>query len=175
MPLKQITSSRVHPTRRSMKEGEWRFAMTGGRVGRLFHKYSSIVHEFWAGEPLRVDGSNRMRPKVNFRITGALASATKTITASADNIDVSGINTLFVDPAAAVVIGGFTGGVNGQELRVVVIDADQNVTLEHAEGVGDQDVYMHLSADETLDSHYGGWNLVCNGSDWYDESHARHV
>ncbi|KKL70702.1 hypothetical protein LCGC14_2102290 [marine sediment metagenome] len=44
-----------------MKEGEWRFAMTGGRVGRLFHKFSSIVHEFWAGEPLLVDGSNMMR------------------------------------------------------------------------------------------------------------------
>lgn len=61
MPLKQITSSRVHPTRRSMKEGEWRFALTGGKPGRLFHKFSSILHEFWSGEPLFVDGSNRMK------------------------------------------------------------------------------------------------------------------
>lgn len=50
-----------------MKEGEFRFALTGGKVGRLFHKFSSILHEFWAGEPLFVDGSNKM--KGHFQLT----------------------------------------------------------------------------------------------------------
>ena len=46
MPLKQITSSTSHPTRRSMKEGEWIFALTGGRLGRLFHKFKGRMWEW---------------------------------------------------------------------------------------------------------------------------------
>ncbi len=111
----------------------------------------------------------------NLLVDGRTSSGTATITASADDTDVSGINTLFINPAAAVVIGAFVGGVNGQELRVVIIDDDQNVTLEHNEGTGNQNIFLHRGVDETLDSHYGGWNLVCNGSNWYDESHSRHV
>lgn len=59
-PGNQIKSSTKHPTRRSMGEGAWEFALTGGKPGRLFHKFMSIVWEFWPGESLLVDGSNRM-------------------------------------------------------------------------------------------------------------------
>ena len=111
----------------------------------------------------------------NLLVDGKISSGTATITASADNTDVSGINTLFINPAAAVVIGAFIGGVNGQELRVVVIDDDQDVKLEHNKGTGNQNIFLHKGLDETIDSHYGGWNLVCDGSNWYDESHAKHV
>ncbi len=106
---------------------------------------------------------------------GKTSSGTATITASSDITDVSGINTLFINPAAAVTIGAFIGGVNGQELRVVIIDNNQNVTLEHSKGTGNQNILLHKGANETIDSHYGGWNLVCDGSSWYDESHAKHV
>jgi len=41
-----------------MKEGEWRF-WSRGRI--LFHKFFGLLHEFWSGEPLFADGSNRMR------------------------------------------------------------------------------------------------------------------
>ncbi|GAF79229.1 unnamed protein product, partial [marine sediment metagenome] len=41
-----------------MKEGEWRF-WSRGRV--LFHKFFGLLHEFWSGEPLFADGSNKMR------------------------------------------------------------------------------------------------------------------
>ena len=53
MPIKQITSSRVQPSRAGMKEGEWRMALTGGKVARLFHKFSGILWEWpsWAGLP----------------------------------------------------------------------------------------------------------------------------
>ena len=110
-----------------------------------------------------------------FAVTGAISSSTLTITASADNIDVSGVNILFINPSAAVVIGGFTGGVNGQVLHLAIIAAAENVTLEHLEGVGDQDVVLHKGVDETLASEYGGWVLACDGSYWYDVSHAQHV
>ena len=113
----------------------------------------------------------------NVEVKGAISSATLTITASSDVTDVSGINVLFINPGAAVVLGGFVGGVDGQCLEVVCIDDDQNVTLEHEEGIGGatQDIHLHAGADETLDSHFGGWNLVCDGTGWYDTSHAKNV
>ncbi len=111
----------------------------------------------------------------NLVVDGRTSSGWATIIASADNTDVSGINTLFIHPSAAVVIGAFIGGVIGQELRVVIVDDDQNVTLEHNEGTANQNIFLHKGLDETIDSHYGGWNLVCDGTSWYDESHAKHV
>ena len=57
MPIKQITSSKVHPGTQ-MKEGEWRFS-SKARV--LFHKFGGVLQEFWTGESLRTDGSNSMR------------------------------------------------------------------------------------------------------------------
>ena len=112
----------------------------------------------------------------NFNIpNGAISSDTATITSSADDTDVSGVNTLFVTTAGGnVVIGGFSGGIAGQVLYIARKDATNDLTLEHLEGAGDQDIYMHEGTDETLDS-WGGFVLVCDGSDWYDLSHAKHV
>jgi len=105
-----------------------------------------------------------------------ISSEVATIHASADDTDVSGINTLFIaaDGANNVVIGGFTGGAEGQVLYVAIIDHTKTVTLEHLEGVSDQDLYMCDDLDETL-SNYGGWVLICDGSNWYDCSHAKHI
>jgi len=47
--------------------------------------------------------------------------------------------------------------------------------LEHNEGTGNQDIFLHAGADETLNGEYGGWVLVCNGTHWYDTSHSKHV
>jgi len=110
-------------------------------------------------------------------VKARISSGTATITASSDTTSVSGINTLFITCAGGnVVIGGFTGGIDGQILHVIRKCATGNdVTLEHVEGVSDQDIYLHVGADETLNGEYGGWILVCDGSDWYDCSHAKHV
>ena len=107
-------------------------------------------------------------------VVGAISSATLTVTSSADNTDVSGVNTMWVTTTGgAVVLGGLTGGVDGQVLYVVRKDTTNDLTLENAEGAGDQDFIMHQSADEVIDA--GGAVLMCDGSDWYDISHARHV
>jgi len=107
-------------------------------------------------------------------VVGAINSATLTVTSSADNTDVSGVNTMWVTTTGgAVVLGGLTGGVDGQVLYVVRKDTTNDLTLENAEGAGDQDFIMHQSADEVIDA--GGAVLMCDGSDWYDISHARHV
>ncbi len=115
-----------------------------------------------------------------FRVAGAIASASSTFSTGGptDNVDVSGINTLFIDASSnAVTIGGFAGGVDGQVLRVVRIEESaHNVTIENNEGGATQVIFLHKGADETLTSEFGGWTFICHdGIDWHDTSHAKHV
>ena len=94
-----------------------------------------------------------------------------------DDVDVSNVNILFLDATANnVTIGGFINGVNGQVLHIAKIDdSANNVTLKEHAGTSTQVIHLHAEADETLINEHGGWNLVCNGSAWYDTSHAKHV
>lgn len=94
-----------------------------------------------------------------------------------DDVDVSNVNILFLDCAANdVVIGGFVGGINGQILHIARLCAAANdATLEHNEGTGNQNIFLHAGGDETLAGEYGGWALACDGTNWYDISHAKHV
>ena len=117
-------------------------------------------------------------PHSKLEVNGAISSATATIhpTGQTDDTDVSGVNVLFIDADGAnnALISGFTGGVDGQVLYVSIIDHTKDVTMQHIEGVSVQDLYMHDSSDETLDN-FGGWTFVCDGTNWYDISHAKHV
>lgn len=97
--------------------------------------------------------------------------------AQQDDVDVSNVNVLFLDCTANdITIGGFVGGINGQVLHIAKICAAANdVTMKHIAGTGNQDMYLHAGGDETLTGEYGGWALACDGSNWYDISHAKHV
>lgn len=111
-------------------------------------------------------------------IDHAISPKTLTVTTGAyDALDISGVNTVFLDcSGGAITIGGFVGGVNGQVLYLARLCASaDNITLEHLEGTGNQDIYLHAGIDETLFTEYGGWILVCNGTSWFDTSHAKHV
>ena len=92
-------------------------------------------------------------------------------------VDISNVNVLFIDCSAnAITIAGFVGGVNGQRLYVARLCAAGNaITLKYIAGTGNQDIYLHAGGDEVLAGEYGGWMLVCNGTNWYDCSHAKHV
>ncbi|MBA7692528.1 hypothetical protein ES703_101095 [subsurface metagenome] len=94
-----------------------------------------------------------------------------------NDVDVSNVNILFIHCGANdIVIGGFVGGVNGQVLHVTkTCIAAHDVTMKHIAGSGNQDIYLHAGGDETLRGEYGGWTLACDGSSWYDISHAKHV
>jgi len=102
---------------------------------------------------------------------------TTNVAGPTDDLDVTGINTLFIDCSANdVTIGGFVGGVNGQHLSIARLCAGAfTAKLEHLEGGGYQDIYLHKGADESLLGEHGGWDLVCNGTGWFDVSHAKHV
>lgn len=96
-----------------------------------------------------------------------------TITEDTANLDVAGINVLFVDPAAETTITGFTNGVVGQVLFVSAVANGQDITMVHNSGT--QKVFLHTGASETLSTEFGGWTLTCDGSNWYDTEHSKHV
>ena len=115
-------------------------------------------------------------PHSKLEVNGAISSGQSTFstTGPTDNVDVSGVNSLLVDCSSnAVTIGGFAGGVAGQILHIVMIDNTNHLTLEHEEGGGSQDLHMHQEVNEEIDA--GGVTMVCDGSDWWDCSHAKHV
>ena len=90
-----------------------------------------------------------------------------------DNVDVSDTTVLEVDTSSNnVVIGGFTGGVQGQILYIVKTHTANRLKLEHDESpaVGThQKIYVTSGADETILG-YGGWTLYCNGTNWHSLS-----
>jgi len=97
--------------------------------------------------------------------------------AQQNDVDVSGVNILFLDCSLNdITIAGFVGGVNGQILHIAKLcTAEQDVTMKHTAGTGNQDMHLHVGGDETLRGEYGGWDLACDGAGWYDISHAKHV
>jgi len=97
--------------------------------------------------------------------------------AQQNDVDVANVNILFLNCAANdITIGGFVNGINGQVLHVAKLCAAvQDVTMKHIDPAGTQKMYLHRGADETLTGEYGGWALACDGSNWYDISHAKHV
>ena len=111
-------------------------------------------------------------------LSRSISSATLTtaVAGPTDNLDVAGVNTVFLNCAANdVTIGGFINGVNGQVLYIARLCAGAfTATLEHAHAHAFQKIYLHAGADEGLLSEYGGWTLVCNGTHWFDLSHSKH-
>jgi hypothetical protein len=96
----------------------------------------------------------------------------QTVTASSagptDNFNVAGANVVLVDTSSNdVTIGGFVGGVAGQVLYVVRTSTTNKAKLEYNEGTGNQDIFLKSEGDEELEV-YGGWVLVCNGTNWYE-------
>ena len=115
-----------------------------------------------------------------FTALGRIVRKTATLSAvgPTDNYDVSKVGILFIDTTAnSVTIGGFVGGVAGQMIHIIKTDdtVGNFARLENEEGTGNQDIHLHAALDETLTAEFGGWTLICDGSDWYDESHAKHV
>ena len=113
-------------------------------------------------------------PHSKLEVNGAITSKTKTITTSGTQVDVSDVNTVFLDIASDSHLGGCTGGVLGQHVNFVYKGNFINsIKFHDQDGTADQDFYMHSGGDEIIDS--GGVVLACDGSDWYDCSHAKHV
>jgi len=92
-------------------------------------------------------------------------------------VNVSDVNVVFLDCSAnAITISGLVGGVNGQRLYIArLCTAGNAITLQYNVATGNQRILLHAGGNEVLAGEYGGWMLVCNGTNWYDTSHAKHV
>ncbi|GAG31511.1 unnamed protein product, partial [marine sediment metagenome] len=110
-------------------------------------------------------------PHSKLEVNGAISSATDSISASVDSKNVAGINTLFIDASGAddIELGGLSAGVIGQVLHIVITDLNKKVIFEVATGT--QPFITHTTINESIDS--GGVTFVCDGTNWYDCSHAK--
>lgn len=96
-------------------------------------------------------------------------STTVTAAGPTDNVDAAAIGTVIIDTSSNnVTIGGFINGVAKQTMFIVVTDSTNNAVLEHNEGTGNQDIFLNSGGDDTLTASYGGWLLICDGSNWYE-------
>ena len=120
-------------------------------------------------------GIGTTTPATKLQVNGAISSGVGNFSTEGptDNVDITGINTIFVDTASNnVTIGGFANGVAGQKINIVKVSSSNTLKLEHLEGGGSQDIHLHDGADETIGiGKWGGFHLVCDGSDWWDVSH----
>ncbi|MBA7623492.1 hypothetical protein ES703_30888 [subsurface metagenome] len=117
-------------------------------------------------------------PNARVTVNGVLALSTITLTAGVyNNLDATDHNVIFFDASGGlIVLGGFTGGVDGQIIQATRIeDSANDVVLAHNVPAATQKIFTHVGANETLNGEYGGWTLSCNGTSWFDVSHARHV
>lgn len=116
----------------------------------------------------------------NARVTinGVLALSSMTVSDGlAQSPDVSGVNIVWLDCSAGdIEIQSLLGGINDQVIYLAKLCAAvQDVTLKHNGITPFGKLFLHAGVDETLRGEYGGWTLVCNGYNWFDVSHAKHV
>ena len=145
------------------------FLFIGNNQGdwKLKRQSSTTSLKFTDGTntPLTLDGAN-----VDIDGTVTYKHTAFTTAGPTDNIDVSNTTVLEVDTSGGnVIIGGFTGGVQGQILYIVKTDTANFIQLEHNEGGGSQDIFLTTGADERVVG-FGGYTLYCNGTSWFSLS-----
>lgn len=134
-----------------------------------FNDTSSYINDDGTDLNIVTNGDINLASDINISGRTKHNSTTITVLGPTDDLDVGGVDIVFVDTNANnVTIGGFTNGVDGQILQVVIENASNNTTLEHNEGTGNQDMFLNSGGDETLAASYGGWLLICNGTHWYE-------
>lgn len=120
-------------------------------------------------------------PHSKLEVNGAISSATLTVTEANDaTIAVGGVNYIFIDSTTGVgdplVIDDFTGGVAGQVLHIVIRDNTAAVTIIDGSG-SNQQIFLHDTGSNLViaAAARGGATLICDGTHWYNVSHAKHV
>jgi len=114
----------------------------------------------------------------NAFVWGAIYSGTLVVDSSNDGagINVNQVNTIFINALDDnISINDFTGGSQGQILHVVIKDNTNQVTFVDTSGAN-QEMYLHAKTNLVISAgDRGGITIICDGSDWYDVSHAKHV
>lgn len=149
-------------------------AMVGGEFRWLIAEDSDVSTRITPLAMDMFDGSCTWLAEATFSddvvVNDRISSATVIVTDAGptNNLDVSDLNGIFLDPSDNnVTIGGFVNGVDGQVLYITVIDTTNDATLEDQEGGGSQDIFLNGGADQTVNNSINGWVLLCNGTSWF--------
>jgi len=145
-------------------------------VGGGTRNYVDGVDDILVKDDVEIDGSLYVATMTFTNAISAsgrvdFATTTVDVPGPTDNLDVSGVNVVKIDTRSnSVTIGGFTGGVDGQVLYVVVVDATNWATLEYNETGNTQKIFLSSGGDESRASAYGGWTLVFDSGNghWYE-------
>ena len=118
-------------------------------------------------------GIGTMAPESTLDVEGTVSFKQGSMTESSDAFDVSGATSFTVNSTAGnIVLGGLSGGVQGQIIYLAKITSTNSLTIEHNESTGTQKIICPAGVDLVL-SNYGGVTLLYNGSLWYVVSMAQ--
>ena len=136
---------------------ELRFFTTAGSGGQAEHL--TIKHNGKVG-------IGTTSPGTTLDVEGSISYKHVALTADSDDLDVSGVAVVECTPSGTDRLGGLTGGVQGQILYILKVDSGfGRIIIEHAEGTGNQDIYLISGSDLMLSSR-SGITLYCTGSEW---------
>jgi len=90
-----------------------------------------------------------------------------------NNLDVSEVFVILANashPSNYIEIKGLQNGVAGQVIYIAKTNTTGKVILHNEEGTGSQDIRTSDDGDESEISNgkYGGFTLVCDGTNWYE-------
>ncbi len=109
-------------------------------------------------------------PTTDFQVNGAIASGATNTAIGSDAIDVDTVNAIFMTTTGGdITIGGLRNGVFGQKVTITKITAANNMIVENNEPGATQKIFLSGNADKTF-ANYGGVNLICNGTHWFETS-----
>lgn len=125
-----------------------------------YMEYSHVTGDLTLG----AENTVTMAPSVHF--DGAHSLGYVEITSSTDNFDVTDTSLIFVNTASAsVTIGGLSGGVVGQVVRLIKWIQANDMIIEHLEGSGTEKFLMTDALDVTW-SDFGGAEFIYTGTYW---------
>lgn len=104
-------------------------------------------------------------PKGKLHINGTEVHKHQEHNTSTDALDVSNSRIIELDATAGnIVIGGLSGGVNGQRITLMKAITVNSVTIEHYEATGDEKITCPNATDVVwANGTTGGMELVCYG------------
>lgn len=118
-------------------------------------------------------GIGTAAPESTLDVEGTVSFKQGSMTDSSDAFDVSGATSFMVNTTNGnIVLGGLSGGVQGQIVYLAKITSSNSLTVEHNEVTGTQKIICPAGVDLIFNS-YGGLTLLCNGTTWYVVSMAQ--
>ena len=97
----------------------------------------------------------------------AYVNAVSSVIASTNNASVVNVQVLYFNTAMGnIVLGGLSGGVTNQIVHLIKNNAINQLTIEHDENAGFQDILTTTGVDININGVVGGVTLIYDGANW---------